>query len=254
MMLHYETYGKGPPLIILHGLFGSLKNWRFLSPRLGVFCQVFALDLRNHGDSPHDGAMSYQLLAEDVREFMKQRELSTSNVLGHSMGGRVAMELAFEYPECVDRLIVLDVAPRPYSVNIGLILDALETLDLDSYQSRKQVDEALKPYLRDRTLRQFLLTNLKRDQQNNFTWRMNLQAIRANYEKMSKTWDPSKKFIKPTLFITGEKSDYVTRDDLPLISQVFAESKVQSLAKAGHWVHDDQPEECLELIKNFLVS
>src|SRR5262249_33440560 len=187
--LHYETYGQGHPLIILHGLFGSQENWRTLSKAFSQHFQVFALDQRNHGRSPHSKVFTYEAMTEDLREFMQEDALTSAYVLGHSIGGKVAMRFAVTYPDLVDKLVVVDIAPKVYPPGHNDVFAALYALNLSTLRSRQEADAALARDLPDLALRQFLLKNLEREESGIFRWRINLDGIRDNYHEMLKGFD-----------------------------------------------------------------
>ena len=168
MQLHFRSYGDGEPLIILHGLFGSLDNWHSMSVKLAAPFQVFAVDQRNHGASPHSPEMSYPIMADDLEEFLQSQGLARAYVMGHSMGGKTAMQFALRYPHRVERLVVVDIAPRVYSPLHARILEALLALDLASFKTRKQVEDALASAIPELGTRQFLLKNLTRGAEGHF--------------------------------------------------------------------------------------
>jgi esterase len=201
MQLHYETCGTGAPLIILHGLLGSLENWHTLSRRLGEHFQVFAVDQRNHGRSPHSAGMSFALMAEDVRELMETQHLEHAHVLGHSMGGKTAMQLALAYPKLVDRLVVVDISPRAYSPRHVQVIQSALSLDLSRFQNRGDVDRALAPSIPDTAVRQFLLKSLARNDTGGLRWKLNLKDIARNYERMSQALSHEAPFSGPALFM-----------------------------------------------------
>ncbi|MBI3798478.1 MAG: alpha/beta fold hydrolase, partial [Deltaproteobacteria bacterium] len=174
MPLHFESSGHGHPLLILHGLFGSLENWRTLSKVLSQSFQVFALDQRNHGHSPHSEVFNYRVMTEDLKEFLQHQGLSAIHLLGHSMGGKTAMQFALTYPEDVDKLIVVDIAPKAYPPGHDDIFAALFSLPVQDFRSRQEADAALAQHLPDLALRQFLLKNLEREATGGFHWRINL--------------------------------------------------------------------------------
>src|SRR5215475_11838048 len=219
MNLHFEVVGEGRPVVILHGLLGSADNWRLMRRRLGAHYQVFAVDLRNHGRSPHSNILDYDVMAADVREFMEQQPLRRIILLGHSMGGKVAMQFAIEYSEQVDRLIVVDIAPKAYEPSQRYLLQALRSLDLSRYKSFADVDVALAPEVASESLRQFLIKNLARDENGRLRWKLHLEAIDRNYEKLLCGLAPEREFNKPALFIRGG-SNYIEDDDVPLIRQM----------------------------------
>ena len=252
MNLHFEVVGEGRPVVILHGLLGSADNWRSMSRRLGAHYQVFALDLRNHGRSPRSGILDFDVMVADVREFMEQLALRRIVLLGHSMGGKVAMQFAIEYSEQVDRLIVVDIAPKAYEPSQRYLLKAMRSLDLSRYKSFADVDAVLAPEVSSESLRQFLIKNLARDENGCLRWKMHLEAIDRNYDKLLRGLAVERSFNKPTLFIRGGRSNYIEDDDAPLIRQMFPQAEITTLPEAGHWVHVDAPEEFFQTVVNFL--
>jgi esterase len=252
MRLHYREQGQGPPLIILHGLFGSLDNWAFISQRLSEDFCVLAVDLRNHGQSPHAPEMNYAAMAEDVRNFMEERQLSSTYLMGHSMGGKTAMQLALEHPELVDRLIVVDIAPRAYRPVHDPIFEALLALNLRDFPTRAEVEEALTAKIPDLATRRFLLKGLARNPEGSFQWKFNLHSLRANYASLNMASKSDRPFHHPTLFIRGENSDYIRDQDLSDIQRLFPLSEVVTIPGASHWVHAETPEIFLENVKQFL--
>ncbi|MBI4429368.1 MAG: alpha/beta fold hydrolase, partial [Ignavibacteriales bacterium] len=213
MQLFFHSYGKGRPLVILHGLLGSSDNWQTLSKKFAEHFHVVAVDLRNHGRSPHSEHFSYEIMAQDIKEFMEQHGLSSAFLLGHSMGGKTAMTFALQNPDRVEKLIVVDIAPRSYGAQHDVIFDALYGLKLNDFQSRKQIDKALAKTIPASSTRQFLIKNLTRNDAGSFTWRINLDVIYNNYDALNKTIEPSLPFTKPALFIKGGNSHYVLEDD-----------------------------------------
>lgn len=249
---HFQSYGQGPPLIILHGLFGSLENWHLISQKLAADFQVFAVDQRNHGRSPHAADMSYQLMAEDLKEFVDNQQFGPVNFLGHSMGGKTAMLFALTYPQSVEKLIVVDIAPRAYPDHHSEILKALSSLDVTSLKSRAEMESQLASSIPDLAVRRFLLKNVKRDQAGNFYWQMNLSAIEANYARLSEQISSQRPFEKPTLFIRGERSNYICDDDMTAIQKLFPRVQHREIAGAGHWVHAEAPEAFIRTVREFL--
>jgi esterase len=252
MQLHFQSYGRGPQLIILHGLFGSLENWHSISQKLAADFQVFAVDQRNHGRSPHAADITYQLMAEDLKEFLADKQLGPVNFLGHSMGGKTAMLFALTYPQSVEKLIVVDIAPRAYPDHHLEILKALSSLDVASFNSRAEMESQLASSIPDLAVRRFLLKNVKRDQAGNFYWQMNLSAIEANYARLSEQISGQRPFEKPTLFIRGERSNYICDDDMTAIQKLFPRVKLCEIAGAGHWVHAEAPEAFIRTVWEFL--
>jgi len=253
MKLHYEAYGEGHPLVILHGLFGSLGNWRTLSKTFSQFFHVFAIDQRNHGRSPHSAIFNYLVIAEDLHEFMQRQALSSAYLLGHSMGGKAAMRFAVTYPEMVDKLIIVDITPKTYPPGHEDVFAGLHALDLSALHSRQAADIALAKHLPDLSLRQFLLKNLERDASGSFRWRMNLDGIYKNYLEMLKQEKMSGTFPKPTLFIKGGNSAYIQERDIVTIREIFPQARLVSIPKTGHWVHAEAPQEFARIVLDFLA-
>lgn len=255
MQLHFEQSGKGHPLIILHGLFGSLENWRTLNKVFSHSFQVFALDQRNHGRSPHSSEFTYQAMAADLQEFMEEQELSSAHILGHSMGGKTAMLFALTFPDLVDKLIIVDIAPKAYPRGHDDVFDALFSLDPSTMKTRQEADAALAKKIPNLALRQFLLKNLDRTKSGTFHWRIALNEIYQSYSEMIKalTWD-SQPFLQPTLFIKGVHSDYIQDSDKSTIKALFPHARIATIANAGHWVHAEAPQEFTRTVLSFLIE
>ena len=254
MQLHFRSYGQGSPLIILHGLFGSLENWHTVSERLSSRFQVFAVDQRNHGQSPHSSEMDYKLMAEDLAEFMQTNHLKETHILGHSMGGKTAMQFALLYPEQVRRLVVVDVAPRAYAPRHNQILEAMLSLDLAHLKDRKQIEKALEPQIPELALRRFLIKSVARLPGGELAWKLNLEGINAHYDKLNAELTSDQPFKKPTLFVRGEKSDYIKESDEALIRRLFPAADIRTIEGAGHWVHAEAPEVFVDMVLDFLAD
>ena len=248
MELHFQTEGRGDPLIILHGLLGSLDNWRTVSGQLAGHCQVVAVDLRNHGLSPHSPEMDYALMAEDLGELLDRLGFARVGLLGHSMGGKVAMEFALSHPGRVERIIVADIAPRAYPPHHGPIFEALLAVDLAAASTRQQVEAALAPSLLDRALRQFLLKGLTRRPDGVLAWKFNLGAIRDHYEKLCAALPEGRLCPAPALFLRGGASDYVRDEDIDPIHRAFPQARFRTLPSAGHWLHVEAAGEFIQLV------
>jgi esterase len=253
MKLHFRIFGQGPPLVILHGLLGSLDNWVTCAQKLAAHFQVVLLDLRNHGRSPHAEAFSYDVMAEDVLRFLNDQRLAAAHLLGHSMGAKVAMRFAQLHPDAVRKLVVVDMSPREYAPRYDTLLDAMHALDLSAFQRRDEVDRALSAAVADKTVRQFLLKNLGRDGAGRLFWKPNLAVIRANYGDVRGTLPSAPGVDRPTLFVRGGESDYIRDDDLPLIYALFPRATVETIGDAGHWVHVDRPDRLTEVVTEFLL-
>jgi pimeloyl-ACP methyl ester carboxylesterase len=252
MRLHFKKSGQGKAVILLHGLFGSADNWHFVAQRLAERFHVFAVDQRNHGQSPHDDEMDYPLMAADVENFFIAQKIASAFVIGHSMGGKTAMQFALQFPNRVEKLVVADMAPRAYSPAHAPIFAALLALDLPAFQTRQQLEDALAPAIPDLALRRFLLKNLGRNDNGAFYWKMNLSGLAKNYPQLCAALNWEIPFTKPTLFLRGGKSKYISAADEPEIFRLFPAAKIQTIAGANHWVHADAPEEFLKLVLDFL--
>ncbi len=252
MRLHFKESGQGRPVILLHGLFGSSDNWHHIGLRLAESFRVFALDQRNHGQSPHSEEMDYPLMAADVNKFMAARGLTTALVIGHSMGGKTAMQFALQFPERVEKLVVADMAPRQYAPAHDKIFAAQLALDLKLFFTRQEIEDALAPEIPNLVLRRFLLKNLGRNATGEFFWKINLRGLAENYLRLGAPVFALAPFVKPALFIRGGKSNYIKPEDEPLIRELFPQAQIQTIAAASHWVHADQPEEFLRLVLGFL--
>lgn len=254
MNLNYKTFGQGPPLIILHGLFGMLDNWQTVAKQLAEDYTVFIIDQRNHGKSPHDDEFNYEIMAEDLYEFMDDNWIYKAHLLGHSMGGKTVMQFAMMYEEMVDKLIIVDIAPKKYEGNHQNIFDALFSFNPKDVKSRKEADILLKKYISEFGVRQFLLKNLYRDKTGGYQWKMNLSVIYNNYKNILDTITTDSTFDKPVLLLRGEQSNYISEEDITNIKVFFPNSIVNTIANTGHWVHADAPNVLLEQVQTFLKS
>ena len=251
LTLFAEAYGGGPGLIILHGLFGSLDNWHTMSKRFGEGNRVFALDQRNHGRSPHSDIFTYDAMREDLRGFYAQTGLSHASLLGHSMGGKTAMEFALAYPEMVEKLIVVDIAPRAYLPQHDDLLKALAEIDLARAMTRREVENALGEHIPSIPVRMFLMKNLKRSEDGRFSWKMNLAAIRANYDEVHRAVAGGRVFPHPALFIRAQWAAYISDEDTDDIRALFPRARIATI-DAGHWVHAEAPEPFFRTVRQFL--
>jgi pimeloyl-ACP methyl ester carboxylesterase len=252
MELHAHTSGEGEPLVILHGLFGSSDNWRTLARRFSKYFETHLLDLRNHGRSPHDAEMTYEAMATDVGWYITSEGLAPVHVLGHSMGGKVAMWLTLQHPDLVNKLIVADIAPREHPAGHHDILEALCSLDLVTLPSRERADELIRDRVPEPRVRKFLLKNLHRKRSGGFEWKLNLPAIKNNYDSI-RGWpgSSSMRSEKEALFISGTRSDYVTEDDSDAIMEIFPRARFVDI-EAGHWLHADKPRQFFKHCLSFL--
>ena len=252
MQLHYQTQGQGQPLILLHGLFGSSDNWGRVAKHFSQHYQVIGVDLRNHGKSPHSASQSYANMADDLLELCDALSLERIHLLGHSLGGKVAMQFAAHHPDRVEKLIVVDMAMRAYADAHTHLIDAMMDIDLTTLQSRHEVDKILSNSIPQAMVRQFLLMNLIKSD-SSLAWRINLAALRTNYPGLQQAVCENAHYEKPCLFIHGEHSDYVQDADIEHIITNFINAQFASLP-TGHWVHAELPQAFIEVVANFLVT
>ncbi|MEO7907834.1 MAG: alpha/beta fold hydrolase [Saprospiraceae bacterium] len=253
MKLHFRKTGTGKPIVILHGLLGSSDNWQTFSKQLASFgYTVYMVDLRNHGLSPHDKKFNYTVLAADIAELFEMEHLETAHIMGHSLGGKTAMTFAYTHPELVSSLIVIDIAPRQYPVQHRNILDALLDVDLKKNKSRKEVEIHLTAALNDPIVIQFLLKNLYWKEKEHLGWRFNLPVINENIANVGTATLPPSTFENHTLFVKGERSNYITYDDEREILEQFANVEIKTAPGAGHWVHADNAGWLVETVNAFL--
>jgi len=269
MQLNYRKLGEGPALIIVHGLYGSLDNWLSIAKELALHFEVFLIDQRNHGNSPHTESHTYTDLKNDLLEFMDEQKIEKAVLLGHSMGGKSVMFFAVDHPERVSSLIVVDIAPKNYSsisdyspqtINHQHIVSVILNLDLSLFKSRTEINIELAKHIKSEKVRQFLLKNLKRKNDKSFGWKLNIETIN-NYlpqimDGMDDNLFKNGKGITgfPVLFIRGEESNYITDDDHKLIRTIFPYAEITSIPKAGHWVHAEQADLLIKTVNYFVLE
>lgn len=253
--LHHQVSGpeQGVPLVILHGLFGSADNWRSHVKQWQESRRVVAVDLRNHGRSPHAATMTYQAMAEDVVALLDRLGIERCDLLGHSMGGKVAISVARLYPQRLASLIVADVAPVAYDHGHEAIFDAMRQVESDAPESRKQADAAMAKHVETPAIRMFLATNLERGDDGVMRWRVGLAEIEAAYAEIAAEPAGEDSYAGPTLVIRGSRSDYVDDALLPQIRAVLPEAQIHTL-DAGHWLHAEAPEAFHESVDEFLAE
>ncbi|MGF1475643.1 MAG: alpha/beta fold hydrolase [Geminicoccaceae bacterium] len=239
--LAFEDKGAGAPLVILHGLFGSQRNWTSHAKALAEQRRVITVDLRNHGASPWSSTHTYEAMAGDVAGLLNDLELDAVTLLGHSMGGKAAMVLALNGEPRLDRLIVVDIAPVAYDHTHADFIDAMTGLDLARMESRSEVDRALEQRIGDKAIRAFLMTNLMKDGEG-YRWRLNLESLASNMDALSGFPAAGATCSLPTRVITGANSAYVDDRGEQALGELFTDCHVERIADAGHWVHAEQPE------------
>jgi len=268
MELFFRKYGEAaPPLVIVHGLYGASDNWVSIARDLADRFEVFVVDQRNHGQSPHSAQHDYPSMREDLREFMDQQGVKKAVLIGHSMGGKTVMSFAEAWPERVQALVSVDIAPRSYrnlalasrtAANHSNMIDAMMKIDLSKIESREEADEALASFIGSERIRSFLLKNLRRESGGAFNWRINLEAISGNLEAIFEGMDRELYAAGggitgfPALFISGGDSEYIRAMDHQMIRDIFPTAEFVSIPGAGHWVHAEQPALLVKTIRYFL--
>jgi pimeloyl-ACP methyl ester carboxylesterase len=253
MRLALTSLGEGPPVLFLHGLFGQGRNFAAIARPLAARARVLLPDLRNHGGSPHAPGMAYRDMAADVAETLDAEGIGQAAVIGHSMGGKVAMALALTEPARVSRLLVSDIAPRAYVGTLARYADAMRAVPLAPGLTRAAADAALAPAVPDGGVRAFLLHSLRFDAPVP-AWRVGLDAIIAGMEDILAFPDVATRYDGPALFVGGDRSDYLTPADRPLIQALFPRARFATVKGAGHWVHADQPEAFRAIVEAFLPA
>jgi pimeloyl-ACP methyl ester carboxylesterase len=251
MKLFFRQQGAGKPLIILHGLLGSSDNWHSLGKLFAETFSVFIVDQRNHGQSPHSNEFNYKVLTEDLEEFINDNKIEKAHIIGHSMGGKTAMNFAVKNAKAVDKLIVVDIVPKKYVVRHDRLIEGMKAIPLKEITSRSEAEVALAGYEPDSTVRQFLLKNLARNNEGNFIWKVNLPAIDQHLQETGDGMIYKGMFGGPTLFINGRKSDYYKDGDDVLIKKIFPQSEIK-LLDTGHWVQAEKPQEFSQMVLQFL--
>ena len=252
MKLFYRRIGTGEPILILHGLFGSSDNWMTIATGLKDLGRIYLLDLRNHGRSPHSDLFNYSTMSEDVYEFLGDLNIRRITLIGHSMGGVIAMNFALIYPHRVQKLVVIDIAPRKYFIHYQNIVDGLLAIDIDKVKTRQEADDQLSVFVEQETVRQFLLKNLYRTTDGKYTWRLNLKIIAQNLANLGTGIQSNQSFLNPCLFIRGTLSDYIRDEDEPQIKKLFPSAEILTVKNTTHWLPAEEPEVIRSLIRTFL--
>jgi len=251
-LLYSKIIGKGEPFLILHGYFGMGDNWKTFATHLSENYQVHLIDLRNHGRSFHDDEFNYDVMVEDVLTYIKHYKFKQVTVLGHSMGGKIAMLLAVTYPEVIKRLIVADIAPKYYPPHHQEILEGLNSVDFNKQKTRKEVEQVLQQYIADAATRQFLLRNVYWQSKEKLAFRFNLKSLTENSNEVGEGLPSFTEYNGPVLFLKGGNSGYISKQDVPLIKAHFPNAKLMTVKNSGHWLHVENPTDFYEYIVDFL--
>lgn len=254
MTLHSNILGDGKPLVILHGFLGMSDNWKTHGKNFSEKgFQVHLIDQRNHGRSFWDETFNYEILSEDLRLYCDDHNLNDIILLGHSMGGKTAMLFAAQYPELVSKLLVADISPRFYPVHHQAILNGLTALDFDVIKSRSEADKALSEYVTDFGTRQFLLKNLYWIEKGKLALRVNLEVLKEEVAEIGEALPSYSRFEKDTLFLRGDRSEYIVVEDEQIITNHFPKASIVTISNSGHWLHAENPKEFFEAVMQFIL-
>ncbi len=252
-LLHYQQLGQGDHIILIHGLFGSLENLNMVAKHLAENYCVLSVDVRNHGLSFHENEMGFAVLAHDILDLMDALNIEKAHLLGHSMGGKIAMEFAMTNPERTNKLIIADIAPVTYPAHHQRIIDGLKALDFSTIKRRSDADEQLSHFVESKGVRQFLLRNIKQEN-DTFSLKCNIHFIAQNYSKLMLGNENNPPFLGETLFIKGGNSNYLLAEHQTLIKKLLPASQLKIIANTGHWLHAEKPHIFNKLVTNFLQS
>jgi esterase len=252
MELFYREMGEGQPLVILHGLFGFSDNWQTQAKKFSDYYRVILVDLRNHGHSPWSDAFSYALMVEDLKSLFDALNLTDVILLGHSMGGKVAMHFAQKYEDRLNKLIVVDMGVKSYPLHHEHILKAFHEIDLSKLSARSEAEAILKQFIDSDGVRQFLLKNLYWMEKGKLSWRVNFPVLEREMSEILSSL-PEKEVLTSTLFIRGELSNYILDSDIPILESYFPDSQLISVENAGHWVHAEAPEAFVDAVLGFCL-
>jgi|TARA_B100001094_G_C18191674_1_gene807730 pimeloyl-ACP methyl ester carboxylesterase len=251
MNLHFTKLGNGEPILIVHGLFGSSDNWRTLGKKFSENNTVYLIDLRNHGRSAHSDEMNYEIMAEDLMNLIIKENIILPTLLGHSMGGKAALMFVKKFPDIIGKLIVADIGIKSYPMHHELILEGLNSIDLNKINSRSEAQKKIAVHIEEVGVQQFLLKNLYWIEKGQLAWRMNLNIIEKNIQEILKRINLEKNYTK-TLFLRGGLSNYILLEDFEEIQSKFPNGKIKTIENVGHWLHAENPLEFYRLVMNFI--
>ena len=241
-ILHSKIIGTGKPLLILHGLLGMGDNWITLGRQYAdKGFEVHLIDQRNHGKSFHDDEMTYDDLTDDLYNYVKAHQLARFYLLGHSMGGKTAMYFALQYPEMLQKIIVVDIAPKKYPPHHHFIFDTIKKIDLSKYDSRRDLEQFVLQYIDSPAIVKFILKNLARNHNKSFVWKANMPVLSGSLAVLGEALPPMQVSRVPALFVKGASSPYISTEDFSLIKAHFPNSEIVTIPRSGHWVHAEQP-------------
>jgi pimeloyl-ACP methyl ester carboxylesterase len=252
MKLYFRELGKGKPMIILHGLFGFSDNWQTLATNFSEYFRVFLIDFRNHGHSPWSDDFSYDLMVDDLKELIDDLNLENIILVGHSMGGKVAMHFAQKFPRKIEKLVVVDMGVKQYTRHHQEVLEAFNKVDLEGITARSQVELILSDFIESKGVRQFLLKNLYWKEKGELAWRVNFVVLEKSMPEILSAL-PYKEVLISSLFIRGQLSNYIEDNDIQELESFFSDMSLKTIKNAGHWVHADAPEEFTNTVLEFCL-
>lgn len=254
-LLYSKIEGEGRPIVILHGFLGMSDNWKTIGSQLvEKGFQVHLLDARNHGRSFHSELFTYDAMVEDVVRYCQHHGLSKAVFLGHSMGGKVMMHLAIAHPELIEKLIIADIGPKYYPPHHQQILEALQAVDFSTKPERSEVEEVLKKYIKETGVRQFLMKSLYWKSPGQLDFRFNVSVFAKEIEQIGVALLPNAQFLGETLFVRGSHSNYILDEDWSAIQKQFPQATLETIQRAGHWLHAEQPEAFFNSIYTFITK
>jgi len=251
-MLHSKILGKGEPLLILHGFFGMGDNWKSLANKFANYFEVHLIDQRNHGRSFHSDDFSYELMVEDLENYINHFQLKKVNLLGHSMGGKTVMLFATTFPNIINKLIVADISPKYYPPHHQFILEALNAVDFNAIRKRNEVAKIFSNYIEEEGIKQFLLKNVYWKEKEQLAYRFNLESLTENIEEVGVALPSFTIFEGDTLFLKGANSGYISNDDVSLIEAHFPKAIIKIIKNTGHWLHAENPQDFFNEVMVFL--
>lgn len=252
LKLHYKEFGSGEPLVLVHGLFGSLENLGGIAKILAKQFKIYSLDMRNHGRSPHSNQMDHQVMTDDIVRFLDGKGIKEASFIGHSMGGKVVMQLALSYPEYIKKLIVADIAPVKYGERHNDVFAGLLAINPKTVKSRIEADKILQQHIKELPVRSFLLKNLVKSTESGFCWRMNLPVLHKQYKNIIDGQVFDKPYQEDVLFIKGGLSDYLLPKYREMILTMFPKVQVREIPNTGHWLHAEKPELFCRVVERFI--
>lgn len=255
MILHCRRYGfNGPALIFLHGILGLSDNWIGIAQKFSDRFSVFIPDLRNHGLSPHSDEFGYNSMKDDVLQMIEQYDIKDPIIVGHSMGGKLAMIIALNNPEIVSKLIVVDISPALYKeLDLGRILKIMRQFNFSAVNSRGQIADYFNTHIDDKGIVQLILKNVKINERRQFLWKPNIAALHDQLDELLSFPEFSMPYFNQTLFIKGENSDFINNENTSAIKSLFPKSIIQEIGNSGHWIHADNPNDLVKLIRSFII-